>query len=146
MITVADVLRDALPAGAALIAGQVALNRQVSWAVSLRLRGGFMDLEPSAIALINLDTLRLLASRPSVAQTVEALGRAEAAAVAVRGEIDPYQLSVTMLMAERARCALVQLPCGRAGAVAAVELAVNSYLADRRGGHTPARETLHVSG
>src|SRR6266852_5140429 len=66
MATVGDVLREVLPSGAVWLAGQVALSRPTISAVVLRLRGGFADLAPDAVALINLELLRQLPVRPSL--------------------------------------------------------------------------------
>src|SRR6266852_4086312 len=66
MATVGDVLREVLPSGAVCLAGQVALSRPTISAVVLRLRGGFADLAPGAVALINLEQLRQLPARRSL--------------------------------------------------------------------------------
>jgi hypothetical protein len=136
-ITVREVLENALPSGTELLAGQAALAKKVSWAIALRLRGGLAGLEPGSIALINLETLRLMPASPSAAQAVQARGRADVAAVVLRGTLEAYQVPMTRLMAERAEVALLQLPAGKGGNVAAVEEAVNSYLSKQRGGREP---------
>jgi hypothetical protein len=66
MSTVGDVLREVLPSGTVCLAGQVALSRPTISSVVLRLRGGFADLAPGAVVLINLELLRQLPARPSL--------------------------------------------------------------------------------
>ncbi len=66
MATVGGVLREVLPSGTVCLAGQVALSRPTISAVVLRLRGGFADLAPGAVALINFELLRQLQARPSL--------------------------------------------------------------------------------
>jgi hypothetical protein len=131
-VTVAEVLRDALPTGTEVLVGGASLDRKVSWACVLKLRGGFAELEPGTVAIVNLETLRLMPSRPSLAQAIQALAPREVAAVAIRGQMEPYQTPMTRLMAERTGCALLQLPPGKESSVAAVEENVNNYLANRR--------------
>lgn len=132
-ITVRDVVEEVLPAGTRILGGEAALGRRVSWASALRLTTGFSGLEPGSIALLSLETLRLMPARPSAAQAIQALGQVEVAAVLLRGCLESYQVPMTTLMAERAGLALVQLPGGRESAVSAVEAAINAYLARRRG-------------
>ena len=57
MATVGDVLREVLPSGTVCLAGQAALSRLTISAVILRLRGGFADLGPGTLGLINLELL-----------------------------------------------------------------------------------------
>ncbi len=130
MRTVELVLRHALPRGTEVLAGEAALGREVSWAYALRVRGGFAEMEPGALAIIHLKTLGLMPARPSAAQAVQALGRVEVAAVALVGRLAAYQLPMTRLMADRVGCALLALP---EGTTEVAELAdqVNEYLASR---------------
>lgn len=128
-ITVADVLRDALPEGTEVLAGAENLPRAARSVAALRLRGGFGHLEPGAVAILSLETLRLLPAHLSAAQAIHSLAEREVAAVVIRGVLESYQLPVTARMAEWARCALLQLPPGSSWPVSVVEALVGSYLA-----------------
>lgn len=129
MVTVGDVLREVLPSGTVCLAGQAALTRPTTWAVTLHLRGGFSDVRSGALALINLELLRQLPARPSLPQAIDTLGRLGVAALAVRGRLEPYELPIAARLAERWSCVLLQLPDTREGAVALVADRVNAYLA-----------------
>lgn len=132
MITVADLLNEgALPPGTTVLGGKLALGRRVTWATALRLSGGFASLESGSLAVISLETLRLMPACPSAPQAIEQLGRADVAAIALRGQLEPYQAPLAALMAERANCVLLQLPSGREWSVSSVESAVNAYLSKR---------------
>lgn len=130
-VTVAELLREVLPAGTRVLGGAGALGREVSWASALRLHGGFRELEARALALINLETLALLPAMPSLPQAIQALAEREVAAVAIRGALAPYQAPLSVRLAERVGCALLQLPPGRGANVSALEEAVNAYVARR---------------
>ncbi len=132
MATVGDVLREVLPSGTVCLAGQAALSRPTTWAAALRLRGGFADLGPGTLALINLELLRQLPARPSLPQAIEALGRVGVAAIAVRGRVESNELPVACRLAQRWSCVLLQLPDSKEGAVSLVEAKVNTYLSSGR--------------
>lgn len=118
--------------GTEVLVGGALLERHVSWATALRLRGGFHDLEPGALALVSLDTLSQMPARPTLAHVIEALAAREAAAIAIRGQIEPYQVPFTYRLAERSRCALLRLPPGKPGTPSVIEESVNTYLATLR--------------
>jgi hypothetical protein len=99
------------------LAGQAALYRPTSWAAALRLRGGFVDLGPGALALINLELLRQLPARPSLPQAIEALGRPGVTAIAVRGRVEPNELPIASRLTQRWSCVLLQLRDSNEGAV-----------------------------
>ncbi len=130
MPSVEEILKRALPKGSSVLAGERALGRQVSWAYALKVRGGFAEMEPGALAVIHLKTLELMPARPSAAQAIQALSRVEVAAVVLVGKLEPYQLPMTRLMAERAGCALLAMP-ESSGEVGEVADRVNEYLARR---------------
>lgn len=133
MATVGDVLREVLPSGTVCLAGQAALSRPTIWAAALRLRGGFADLRPGALALINLELLRQLPARPSLPQAIEALGRRGVAAIAVRGRLESNELPIACRLAQRWSCVLLHLPDSKEGAVSVVEAKVTTYLTSGRG-------------
>ncbi len=133
-------LRDVLPRGTELLACQAGLHRSVTWAAALRLREGFGEIEPGAMALLTVETLNLLPTRPTVAKSVEALGRIGVAAVAIRGEVPTYQMPMTAFFADRAGCAVLQLPHGNGLSITRLEEEVNAYLTARRSTWT------HLSG
>ncbi len=87
MATVGDVLREVLPSGTVCLAGQAALSRLTISAVILRLRGGFADLGPGTLGLINLELLRL----------------------------PPRGPSLSSVLAQRWSCVLLQLPDSKEG-------------------------------
>jgi hypothetical protein len=114
------------------LAGQAALSRPTISAAVLRLRGGFADLAPGALALINLELLRQLPARPSLPQAIEALGRLGVAAIAVRGRVEPNELPIACRLAQRWSCVLLQLPDSKEGAVSLVEAKVTTFLTSER--------------
>jgi len=130
--TVGKVLLEVFPPGTVCLAGQAALSRPTTWAAALRLRGGFADLGPGALALINLELLRQLPARPSLPQAIEALGRLGVTAIAVRGRVESNELPIACRLAQRWSCVLLQLPDSKEGAVSLVEAKVNTYLSRGR--------------
>ena len=132
MATVGDVLREVLPPGTVCLAGQAALSRPTIWAAALRLRGGFADFRPGALALINLELLRQLPARPSLPQAIEALGRLGVAAIAVRGRVESNELPIARRLAQQWSCVLLQLPDSKEGAVSVVQVKVTTYLTSGR--------------
>jgi hypothetical protein len=79
------------------------------------LRGGFADLGPGTLALINLELLRQLPPRPALPQAIEALGRVGVAAIAVRGRVESNLLPVGCRLAWWWSCVLLQLPDSKEG-------------------------------
>jgi hypothetical protein len=116
------------------LAGQAALSRLTISAVILRLRGGFADLGPGTLGLINLELLRQLPGRPSLSQAIDALGRLGVAAIAIRGRLDPNELPIATRLTQRWSCVLLQLPDGKEGAVSLVAARVATYLTSAHAG------------
>src|SRR6266852_2580656 len=149
MATVGDLLREVLPSGTVCLAGQVALSRPTISAVVLRLRGGFANLGPGTLALINLELLRQLPARPSLPQAIDTLGRLGVVAIAVRGRVESNELPIACRLAHRWSCVLLALPDSKEGAVSLVEAKVTIYLTSGHAavpggmGDVPAREVIH---
>ncbi len=87
-ITVANLLRLALPVGTAIIAGHQNTQRPVTWVSVLNTRPpAFPDLRGGEIALLSLDAMRLLSDKLTLGGLVRDLAEMEVSAIGVLGEI-----------------------------------------------------------
>ncbi|MEZ4665034.1 MAG: helix-turn-helix domain-containing protein [Caldilineaceae bacterium] len=126
--TLEDVIRLALPADSKLLAGDEYLQRTVSWACSLRPSPpAFPKLEGDELALIDVNELRRLDARMSLARVVNSLRNAHVTAIAVLGSVDDAAIQA----AKANRVALLQLP--HSEPLVQIERAVIRLIVDRAG-------------
>lgn len=86
--SVGDLWRHTLPAGSSLLAGGRGLDREVTWASTLRVRPpAFPNLGPGEMALLATDWLELIDPPLGLAQALDGLFQRGASAVAVMGGI-----------------------------------------------------------
>ena len=89
-LTVQDMLRLALPLGTQVLAGRDGLGRLVSWPSVLQTRPpAFPDLVGQELALLTLDSLRLVSDKLTLAALIADLSESNVAAVAFSGKFDP---------------------------------------------------------
>ena len=92
--TVHDVWAGALPPGTQLVGGQLGVDRDVRWVITLRPRPpGLVGLKGGELVLLGANTLRALDERLTLARAVDQLSQAGVAAVAARGGIDPAAIA-----------------------------------------------------
>lgn len=107
--TVRDLLRNALPMGTRIMAGEQGLNGPVTWTSVLHTRPpAFPTLEGHELALLSIDSLRLLSDKLTLGDLVNELATMEVAAIGVLGEID----NRARLAAEEKAIPLLKLPVG----------------------------------
>lgn len=95
LLTVQDVLRQALPIGTRIIAGREGLGRPVAWPSVLQTRApAFPDLEGRELALLSLDALHLVSDKLTLVSLVTELADADVAAIGVIGTIDDHSADV----------------------------------------------------
>jgi len=86
MISVSEVVRQALPAGTTVIAGEDGLGREVTWATRVRPNPpAFGHLNGGELVLIAADVLELLDERLTLAEAVRQLSSFGVSAVAFAG-------------------------------------------------------------
>lgn len=108
-VTVRDVLRLALPVGTRVVAGDNALQRQVTWIATLRATPpAFAELRGGELALLSVEAARLLDPWLTLANLVRRLGQAPVpvAGVVALGAVEPEDARA----AEEVRLPLLQLP------------------------------------
>ncbi|MFV9504419.1 MAG: helix-turn-helix domain-containing protein [Oscillochloridaceae bacterium umkhey_bin13] len=108
-VTVRDVVRLALPAGTAIVAGSSGQGRQVTWVATLRATlPAFAELRGGELALLSVDAALALDSRLTLAVLVRRLGQAPVpvAGVVALGPIVADDIAA----AEEVRLPLLQLP------------------------------------
>jgi PucR family transcriptional regulator, purine catabolism regulatory protein len=89
LITVQNLLRNALPIGTRVVAGRGGLHKAVSWTSMLHTRPpAFPNLEGRELALLSLDALHLLSDKLTLADIVEDLAAMDVSGIAVIGTID----------------------------------------------------------
>jgi len=87
-ITVAHLLRLALPVGTTVVAGQANLPRAGTWVSVLNTRPpAFPDLRGGEIALLSLESMHLLSDKLTLVSLVRDLAETEVTAIGVLGEI-----------------------------------------------------------
>ncbi|MCS7001292.1 MAG: helix-turn-helix domain-containing protein, partial [Dehalococcoidia bacterium] len=127
MLTIEDLIQQALPTGALPVACHDQLGVEVTWAVALRSRApGFDGLRGGELAIVSLATLRQLDDRLTLARLIDQIAPLGVAAVAVIGTIDDDAVRA----AERARLPLIRLP-GEPSA-RELEAQVTRAIVDRR--------------
>src|SRR5579864_4087430 len=95
LLTVQDVLRQALPIGTRIVAGREGLSRTVAWPSVLQTRApAFPDLEGRELALLSLDALHLVSDKLTLVGLITELADAEVAAIGVIGPIDDHSADV----------------------------------------------------
>ncbi|HEY65567.1 MAG TPA: hypothetical protein G4O02_13455 [Caldilineae bacterium] len=126
-VTVREVWRLALPLEARLLAGRASLDREVSWACTMRpVPPAFPRLEGQELALINIEDLHHLDDL-TLAQVIRSLHAANISAVVVIGPVEPEAVPI----AEELAMPLFSLP---AEAIAsAIERDVIRLIVDREG-------------
>ncbi|MEP7284152.1 MAG: helix-turn-helix domain-containing protein [Chloroflexota bacterium] len=107
--TVRDLLRNALPMGTRITAGQKGLNHHVTWTSVLHTRPpAFPSLEGRELALLSIDALHLLNDKLTLADLVNDLAQMEVAAIGVVGNIDQRARAAS----EEHMIPLLNLPAG----------------------------------
>jgi len=107
MITVAETLAAALPAGSVVVAGHAGLEREVTWATRLRPAApAFGQIERGELILLTDRVLQLLDDRLTLADAVRTLATFNVAAIAVVGTIPPDAIAA----AEDQGTPFIQLP------------------------------------
>ncbi|MHB0867832.1 MAG: helix-turn-helix domain-containing protein [Chloroflexota bacterium] len=106
-VTVEDLLHLAFPAGSRMVAGRAGLQREVSWARTLRPRPpAFEALEGGELALLSSAHLSLLQESMTLSYVVARLSAVGVAAIAVLGDVDHEAADA----AEALGIPLIQLP------------------------------------
>ncbi|HEX6737105.1 MAG TPA: helix-turn-helix domain-containing protein [Vicinamibacteria bacterium] len=127
MPTVEELLREALPAGAAIRGGATGLGREVAWVA--RLRGhapAFAHLQAGDLAIVPVAALQALDERLTLCRVLEQLAEARVAAVALIGDADPDAVAA----AGRLATPLLALPAQTPAEP--LELALQRWLLHRR--------------
>jgi purine catabolism regulator len=89
-ITVEEIWRGVLPPGTEMLAGAIGLDREVSWPVTLRTRAPALPhLKGGELALIAIESLRLLDPPLQLAAVLRSLAGFGAAGAAILGEVAP---------------------------------------------------------
>ncbi|MBA2276117.1 MAG: PucR family transcriptional regulator ligand-binding domain-containing protein, partial [Chloroflexia bacterium] len=109
MIAVADVVRQALPPGTSVVAGEAGLGREVTWATRLRpTPPAFAHLDAGELVLIPPDVLELLDERLTLAEAVRQLSGFGVSAVAFAGR----STTAARQAADELGMPLLRLPTG----------------------------------
>lgn len=127
MISVADLLRRALPAETGVIAGESGLGREVTWATRLRpAPPAFSHLNGGELVLLPPGTLELLDERLTLDEAIRQLSHFGVAAVAVSDNGTAAARSA----ADEASLPLLQLPDGIE--FGTLERETSRFIAERR--------------
>lgn len=87
-IKVQDLLRQALPTGITIVAGQQGLHRSVTWVYVLHTRPPALpDLQGGEMVLLSLDALRLLSDKLTLVSLIRDLAETAVSVIGVLGEI-----------------------------------------------------------
>lgn len=109
MLTVEDIWRIVLPDGTELAGGANGLLRQVSWVARMLPRPpGFSTVKGGELALISLQSLKLLDERLALADLVSRLAEKQVAGIAVVGSVSASDSAV----ADQQNVPLLILPKG----------------------------------
>src|SRR5450432_836872 len=107
--SVSDLLRNALPMGTRVVAGQKGLQHSVTWISVLQTRPpAFASLEGRELALLSIDALHLLNDKLTLVDLINDLAQMEVAAIGVVGAIDSRAIHA----AEEHLIPLLNLPTG----------------------------------
>jgi purine catabolism regulator len=88
--TVEELWRGVLPPGTEILAGAIGLDREVSWPVTLRTRAPALPhLKGGELALISIESLRLLDPPLQLGTVLRSLAGFGAAGAAILGEVGP---------------------------------------------------------
>ncbi|HIC90374.1 MAG TPA: PucR family transcriptional regulator [Anaerolineae bacterium] len=136
-VTVAELIKLALPRATRVLAGEARLNAPVTWACVLRVSPpAFPDLEGGELAIASPERLHALNDRLTLARMVRGLTERGVAAVAICGEVNEEAV-----MAAQARSLpLLHLPTDTSEA--AIERAVIRLIVDREAQLERFRATL----
>lgn len=127
MISVLDVLREALPDGAAVVAGREGLHREVTWASRLRpAPPAFEHLSGGELVLLPPNVLEMLDDQLSLDDAIRQLASFSVAAVALTGTTSPEARAA----ADASRLPLIVLPEGADFGL--LERATSRYISERR--------------
>lgn len=139
MVSVSHVLSQLLPPAARLLGGAEGMQRQVSWAATMRTRPpAFESLQGGELALLSLSALSALQevdSSLTLAKVVRSLNEANVAAVAVAG-LDGQRLSSEeqQAVALADECALPLIALPRQPGLMDIERDVIAFVVQHRGG------------
>lgn len=126
-VTVGDIMGMAFPRGTVLKAGEKGLNKQVTWARTLRTRVPAFDaLEGGEVALLSTRSISLLDEQLTLSYVIRSLAGLSVSAMAVEGEIDWAAVET----AEELCLPLFHLPAGTNLRV--VEKSVISLIVNRQ--------------
>ncbi len=127
MISVLDVLREALPDGATVVAGREGLHREVTWASRLRpAPPAFEHLSGGELVLLPPNVLEMLDDQLSLEEAIRQLASFSVAAVALSGTTS----SEARTAADDTRLPLIVLPEGADFGL--LERATSRYISERR--------------
>ncbi len=127
MISVLDVLREALPDGATVVAGNEGLHREVTWASRLRpAPPAFEHLSGGELVLLPPNVLEMLDDQLSLEEAIRQLASFSVAAVALSGTTSPEARTA----ADDTRLPLIVLPEGVDFGL--LERATSRYISERR--------------
>lgn len=127
MIPVHDVLRQALPDGATVVAGNNGLHREVTWASRLRpAPPAFEHLSGGELVLLPPNVLEMLDDQLSLDEAIRQLATFGISAVALAGETTPAARAA----ANDARLPLIVLPDGVDFGM--LERAASRFISERR--------------
>ena len=139
MVTVADVLRLALPVGSTVRAGHQHLSAPVTWARSIRPRSApLAALEHGDFLLLSLERGAAGRDERTISQLVRDLAAAGASGLCCLGEIDPWVVG----LAEQHRLPLIGLPVG--SDLLELERRIVALVVDREAGLRQRVEEVHV--
>jgi purine catabolism regulator len=148
MVSVSHVLSQLLPPTARLLGGAEGVQRQVSWAATMRTRPpAFESLQGGELALLSLSALSALKevdSSLTLAKVVRSLDEANVAAVAVAG-LDEQRLSdeeqQAVALADEHALPLIALP--RQPTLMDIERDVIAFVVQHRGGAEQQADDLY---
>lgn len=148
MVSVSHVLSQLLPPEARLLGGAEGVQRQVSWAATMRTRPpAFESLQGGELALLSLSALSALQevdSSLTLAKVVRSLDEANVAAVAVAG-LDEQRLSSeeqqAVGLADERALPLIALP--RQPTLMDIERDVIAFVVQQRGGAEQQADDLY---
>jgi purine catabolism regulator len=127
MISVLDVLRDALPDGTEVVAGRDGLHREVTWASRLRpAPPAFEHLSGGELVLLPPNVLEMLDDQLSLDEAIRQLALFGVAAVALSGETTAQAIAA----ADETRLPLLVLP--ETAEFGTLERATSRYISERR--------------